>query len=399
MMPPKHKSKSVHFDSATKEAEEEANNNLAQKSHVVDLQQPLHTKKRSRNDRKQNQDEMDDIDDWVPDEEEDELVEGLPTEKQKLEAKRARREKQRHGGELDDEEEGIESTKIDRTTSLSAEGIPVEPFHMENEKSDGTGYFDGDTYVFRKRGDDDEPDAWLDGLKDSDQFSGKTIEDDESSNDDDAGEVDKQQLTKEKMYAKILPLLGGDKENIMQAVIRYGELLKRGKPSHNKTKKKGKDEVQAQSSSESWKAAQTSLNDLTEAANTLLNLGDVDIYQKTRNDLASLVPQKAQAKSTSDISGGALGSTSDSSHTMYWEYKGIQDGKIRKFLFVIRLVSPDCCITHQCLTRSTFHHRFIFYRRTVHIPTNAGLDSGWILCGSTSGTNSMHSSKTKIGGR
>ena len=42
---------------------------------------------------------------------------------------------------------------------------PVEPFNMDAERDGGLGYFDGDTYVFRRNGRaiDDEEDAWLDG--------------------------------------------------------------------------------------------------------------------------------------------------------------------------------------------------------------------------------------------
>ena len=46
---------------------------------------------------------------------------------------------------------------------------PVEPFNLKAEREGGEGYFDGDSYVFRKLEDggralDEEPDPWLDGL-------------------------------------------------------------------------------------------------------------------------------------------------------------------------------------------------------------------------------------------
>ena len=46
---------------------------------------------------------------------------------------------------------------------------PVEPFNLRAEREGGEGYFDGDTYVFRRleeggRAMDEEPDAWLDEL-------------------------------------------------------------------------------------------------------------------------------------------------------------------------------------------------------------------------------------------
>jgi hypothetical protein len=63
------------------------------------------------------------------------------------------------GDDDDDDEE--------RDTSLSAsvpEGIEIEPFHMDQERTDGSGYCDGDMYVLRKHDQDEEPDVWLQAL-------------------------------------------------------------------------------------------------------------------------------------------------------------------------------------------------------------------------------------------
>jgi hypothetical protein len=77
----------------------------------------------------------------------------------------------------DDDNDNDEHTRerdarMDRSRSLAAEGIAIEPFHMNQEQSDGTGYFDGDTYVFRKRNVDEEPDAWLESLAEQQQQQG-----------------------------------------------------------------------------------------------------------------------------------------------------------------------------------------------------------------------------------
>ena len=65
------------------------------------------------------------------------------------------------------------TTHVDEQTSLLAsqekDDIAVEPFNMNAEQSDGSGYFDGDTYVFRKHAQDEEPDAWLESLSDGKQ--------------------------------------------------------------------------------------------------------------------------------------------------------------------------------------------------------------------------------------
>ena len=336
----KNATKSVRFDKAAKAGAEEENpvkkRSVNDRNSESDDEPSRKRGKRSRMDRP-NQDEMDDVDDWVEDD--DERVEGLPTEKQRLEAKRARREK-RHNGDADDDSDGengggIESTKIDRNTSLASEGIAVEPFHMENEKSDGTGFFDGDTYVFRKRDSDDEPDAWLDGLKDTDKIENKGLNDGNdtgSADDDGSSDGEEENISKEQLYAKIIPLLSelSDKETIMQAVVRYGSLLKR-QPLHRKKKTETSDSVDSVNASkayqsESVEAAQKSLNDLTEAANALLNSGDVDIYQKTRKDLLVLIPEEeASTQKTS-----AEKQNDSSSPEVNWEYKGSLDGQIRE---------------------------------------------------------------------
>ena len=76
----------------------------------------------------------------------------------------ARRERRLHKN--DDDDDAVESTVIDTQTSLQAEeGVEIEPFHMKHEETDGSGYFEGDTYVFRSNIDDGgEADAWLDGI-------------------------------------------------------------------------------------------------------------------------------------------------------------------------------------------------------------------------------------------
>ena len=63
--------------------------------------------------------------------------------------------------------------------------------------------------------------------------------------------------------------------------------------------------------------AQQSLNDLTEAANALLLKGDVDVYQRTRNDFMKLIPDKKSAAAKKD-----------KWMVVTWEYRGNQDGEI-----------------------------------------------------------------------
>jgi CD2 antigen cytoplasmic tail-binding protein 2 len=247
-----------------------------------------------------NEDEVDDTDEWKQEDHEEE--DDVHTEKELLEAKRMRRQKRGDGVDGG-------TTHIDSTTSLEADGIKIEPFHMDEERSDGTGYFDGDTYVFRKQNADEEPDAWLDTL-DGDNENGNKSESkpfavprkkENPKNDEDSMD----DWTKEQLYSKILPLVS-DTETIMQAVRRYGQLLKR------KGSKKGESIDQP-----SHDLAKQCLDDLTGAANALLFKGDVDIYDTTRNRILKLLPEHAEEKEPQAKQASCQ-----------WEYTGNQDGQM-----------------------------------------------------------------------
>jgi CD2 antigen cytoplasmic tail-binding protein 2 len=271
-----------------------------------------------------NEDEIDDVDDWKGDEDEDEertrdsLSKAGTSEHELLEAKRSRRLK-RKVGQAGDEAET--DTHIDNTTSLAAEGIEIEPFHMKQERSDGSGFFDGDTYVFRKRDTEAEPDAWLENLSDSKEaFAENTRSEDDSSKASSSDDADI--LSSEELYAKIIPLVS-DTETVMQALVRYGNLIKRKPFKRNKgskaTVKDSSSPADDTAAIEATQMAQTALNDLTEAANALLLKGQVDIYQKTRNDLIQLLPE--------DDAGGDEQEAIDKP-VVQWEYEGSQDKQI-----------------------------------------------------------------------
>jgi len=260
-------------------------------------------KKRPRLERP-NEDEVDDVDDWEGEEID---AEGVPKPMELLDAKRKRRQRQ-HEKDIEDDEE--DDTHIDARTSLLAETkdaeneIAVEPFNMDAEQNDGSGYFDGDTYVFRKRDAEEEPDAWLESLSESKEVSSiperMNVEEEEGTSMDD--------LSKEELYNKIVPLVSNS-ESVLQAVARYGGLLKRHKKSSKVSD--GVDDTAVQT-------AQKALNDLTEAANALMLKGDVDIYQQTRTDLMKLIPDTKPPAFT-------LGKEKP---VVSWEYRGNQDGEI-----------------------------------------------------------------------
>lgn len=271
-----------------------------------DIDEPadVPTKKPKRN--RPNEDEIDDVDEWK--EEDDDKDYHLPSEKELLEAKRQRRQN-RAGLDTD------ERTTIDEMTSLASDGIAIEPFHMKNEESDGMGYFDGDTYVFRKRnveqGEDEEPDAWLDRLREDEEVGKKSQYQPPvaRAKKEPSSQETMDDLSKEELYMKMLPLLNGP-ETVSQALIRYGRLIKEGVGS------------ESLASSKALMSPRECLNDLTGAANALLLKGDVDIYQSRKVDIERLLA----ASSPSTVS--KMQQPTEKQPPAQWEYKGNQDGAL-----------------------------------------------------------------------
>ena len=251
-----------------------------------------------------NEDEMDDIDDWKKEEDgdEDDGDEGLPSEHELLEVKRKRRQNRGQGVEA----EG--GTHIDSMTSLETEGIAIEPFHMKREETDGTGYFDGDTYVFRKNNPDEEPDAWLDTLNDEEGKQSSKLASIPQPREEKEGEDSLDNLTKEDLYRKMLPLVG-DTESVAQAVRRYGQLAKTQRGSKNKG---------TNTTTESQKFAKVCLDNLTGAANALLLKGEVDIYDTRRQQIVGMLPRETKK----------LPFTNEKHPPAKWEYMGNQDAQI-----------------------------------------------------------------------
>jgi CD2 antigen cytoplasmic tail-binding protein 2 len=279
-----------------------------------------------------NPDELDDVDDYTPkndddqdnqeEQENDALVN--TSEKELLQAKRLRRQKAAHMNES-------ESTHIDDKTSLATEGVTIEPFHMEQERNDGSGYFEGDTYVFRKRNPDEEPDAWLEQVQGEEQldegnhqapsFQVMAAATAASVNQQpETQEPAMDSWTKEQLYSQILPLVS-DTETVMQAVRRYGFLIqqqKKANGNNHKHKTGNGDDIENNNNKDHYNFAKTSLDDLTGAANALLFKGDVDIYDTTRNDIImKKLPQ--EAVKVDDVPPQPQAT---------WEYMGDQDGQL-----------------------------------------------------------------------
>ncbi len=320
-------------------------------------------------------DEEDDIEKWNNKTEDDEEYQRV------LEAKRKRRlqqKKRSHNGDDDDEDDDDDvdfdndPTVIDQQTSLGAdqdEGIAIEPFHMKQEETDGSGYFDGDTYVFR-RAKEEEPDAWLDMLdekqqqqqqSDSKPFAAGRRKNNNSNSSPSSSEPSEDVVppSRTELIGNMIPLVS-DTETVVQALVRYGNLLqamRKQQQLHSKQPQQSTASTNDTNNNDSASAtafttamAQSSLNSLTEAANELmLQHGMVDIYQQTLQDLLQLLSDDedangqqdgngattttaamsiSQATSNSDQPNDANAPNNSSGVEVQWEYMGNEDGQV-----------------------------------------------------------------------
>lgn len=217
-----------------------------------------------------NLDELDDVDEWQPESEEDQL-------------RHRRYQQQRRNHRADD---SLEETEITDTTTLASEGVAIEPFHMDNERNDGSGYFEGDTYVFRRN--QEASDAWLESIGEDTADVSRIKQSTSLTTVSENSEWSDQDL-----YAKILPNLlsptSKTDETVTQALVRYGRLLtnKSASPTNRQT----------------WKDA---LEDITEASSELFSRGKTDVYDLPRSTVRDRLPKPV----------------------VTWEYQGRQDRQI-----------------------------------------------------------------------
>lgn len=223
------------------------------------------------------------------------------------------------------------------STSKDGGDCPIEPFNLKSEREDGEGYFDGDTYVFRRGNGDEEEDAWLDNLNDNEKES--------LSSDNKKGfpimkaktkrvSTINEEITKEEAYEQLIPLLSSDEETILQALSRYGTIVKREKKQKSKNNS----------------ASSNALNRITELCNVcMMNFDDGgNIYDFTRAKLQQFLNQSdAQAsrerKRKSSVFDNNVSfndaqptkqskvgnsSNNQSGSTVMWEYRGNEDNKI-----------------------------------------------------------------------
>jgi CD2 antigen cytoplasmic tail-binding protein 2 len=230
------------------------------------------------------------------------------------------------------------------------DGIPITPFNMDQEENDGDGYFDGDTYVFRRGGggggnkDDEEPDAWADASDDefneaaaaipkagSRSGAGGFATRPASSADGARKGPNFDEWTEQELYARIVPLVS-DTETVTAAIVRYGSLIRHQSKragAASDAGPAGEDPAEPSTLTSSSLRAQEALNELTEASSALLLKGQVDIYQKTRTDLLRMLSKSENGKRE----GSAVQARRDEvtprkTKAVQWEYMGNEDKQI-----------------------------------------------------------------------
>ena len=222
----------------------------------------------------------------------------------------------------------------------NGDNIPIEPFNMENERTDGSGYFDGDTFVFRrnqKDGDDDEEeDAWLENLDDdnnNDNDKNKTKSTihlwKSKTNQQQQAQPKQDKKSKIELYQIIDSKLAKDNETVLQAIQRFGSLVAKQNKKQTQKKKleiKAKNESSVLSHNGHKNLARESLDMLTECAQTcLMEYDDVSIYQRPKsyfqNQLAKLVKVKKEMVMADNHTG------ENEQKVIEWEYMGNADKK------------------------------------------------------------------------
>jgi CD2 antigen cytoplasmic tail-binding protein 2 len=318
------KDKAVRFSDTTNG--HPRSNSTMTSDDVAFNQKPLKKRKLKADDvDRMNEDELDDVDEWNPDDDETEgegVLNGI-SEHDLIKAKRERRTK-RVVGAVDPIDDDGSATRIDYRTSLAAEGIQVEPFNMDQERNDGSGYFDGDTYIFRKRDDDNEVDAWVEGLdngevNDNDvQHSQIAMVREDQRRQEKSKAMDERMdnWTENDLYTKLLLHLQ-ENETVMSALIRFGNMFQTSK---GRKKETSLDE-------NGRRLAQDAFNDITEASSALLLKGKIDIYELKRSDIELLQSSLSSGNNTANET-ATKATLSFPKANVQWEYKGNHDGQI-----------------------------------------------------------------------
>ena len=246
--------------------------------------------------------------------------------------------------------------------------VPIEPFHMRNEREDGSGYFDGETYIFRrgKRSVGEEEDAWLDLLEEQQgqQCSVVRKNQDQSPMDEDESDQQVTQMNENQKVSvcrSLASLLSSNtQETVVQALSRYGAVHKqqnkkiKKQPAWKKQllTKQGSDDPEKDSSSNqkveqknvshdksSTQFVKANIVQVSEMADALLVSGVHGIYDMTREDLIGMANKLIDRQESNEFKDQKKSyfnnqtlekSTKevDNKRSVFWEYQGNEDCQI-----------------------------------------------------------------------
>jgi len=252
----------------------------------------------------------------------------------------------------------------DRDSFRDQNLCPIEPFNLKSEREDGDGYFEGDTYIFRRKRtpNNNDDDAWLQQMENEESVTasnstsaGGSIQRKSSSSSsntkglaiqDRLRQEKDDQMSKEEVYNEISSFMARNHETVLQAISRYGNIMK----SEKKRKRVvGTDDLTMGDST--WTTANAALNRLTELTNIcLIKFDDVKIFERTKgslrqgneNDVGNTTVEfqataKVQSKyfdsespphDESHIGENMMKQSEEIKSHVKWEYKGNEDGKI-----------------------------------------------------------------------
>jgi CD2 antigen cytoplasmic tail-binding protein 2 len=238
-------------------------------------------------------------------------------------------------GNLQDERNGEEdidanySLLFDDTTDAFASPslVPVEAFNLNEERTSGDGYFEGDMYIFRRKRKGDEDDEWLKSLKDypKAQYMDKKVSPRENMKRDvDSGESDNnsegptcpddRKLKQALIIKNMLGILTSPEETVSEAMRRLDTSFRKlsQKPA----------EVDGNISGSCGDNARQKLKNLSELANELVMMSfEHDVYSIAAVDLKRLHEELISATSTQQqVERNERTSSSATDEPVQWEY-------------------------------------------------------------------------------
>lgn len=243
-----------------------------------------------------------------------------------------RRKRKKMMGDFLDERNGEEDIDVNysllydgSTDAFTSPGsVPVEAFNLNEERTSGEGYFEGDMYIFRRKRKGDEDDEWLKSIKDQPQaqYLGKKVSLREDGNGSDESDDNSEgpicledlKLRHAQVIKKLLDMLKSPKETVSEAMRRLDHSSQ--KRSNNQAVVEGKTPGGCDSN------AKQDLKKLSALANELvMSSFEHDVYsiaaedlKRLHQELLSATSSQQQVETTERISSSATGGP------VQWEY-------------------------------------------------------------------------------